>query len=505
LLNWRLPAGDNPRELWVRLSTTSTRMAHFEVLDAQSTQLSSARATFAANIYLGALILLIIWAVTQLLIWRDVLTASFLIYNVLALGFSAGILGLPRYFAPVWLSPNWADMQTNILSIASMWAAFEFARQLFVEIALPRWANLILRWIRWIFPCLLIGVVFGYERVALQINMTTILLLPAFLLLFIIFSKTQDLPPQRLNYGLNRRVVVTYFTVTLGLTLLMALPALGISPGNSISPYIALLYGFLSSLTMTAVLLRRAYKLRMSHAWFAQESVLLKALADQERMQKQEHAQLLDMLGHELKNPLATVRMLSGDQRIPKELSTRINLMVQDICLILDRLLQAGQFDDGMIATSYRQMDLADFLTQLLMEFSEQDRFVWIAREDIKGATTFSDPTLLAIIIRNLLDNALKYSLKDSVVELVVVKPDEKGFWSLSIFNLADKNLFPDVNFLFTKYYRSAAAKSRSGSGLGLYLVQKLAQRVGGEIRYTLEGDRVCFQFLMGPPRTTTL
>jgi signal transduction histidine kinase len=51
----------------------------------------------------------------------------------------------------------------------------------------------------------------------------------------------------------------------------------------------------------------------------------------------------------------------------------------------------------------------------------------------------------------------------------------------------------PDPAKVFSKYYRSRGAQSQSGTGLGLYLSQNLAQLIGARLVYQQDADRVTF------------
>jgi signal transduction histidine kinase len=52
----------------------------------------------------------------------------------------------------------------------------------------------------------------------------------------------------------------------------------------------------------------------------------------------------------------------------------------------------------------------------------------------------------------------------------------------------------PDLARLFTRYYRSEAARSHAGAGLGLWLARTLALRLGGTIDYRREGLTLIFE-----------
>lgn len=96
-----------------------------------------------------------------------------------------------------------------------------------------------------------------------------------------------------------------------------------------------------------------------------------------------------------------------------------------------------------------------------------------------------SDQQLISIIVQNLMDNALKYSLDQSLVSVTVKAQFSQGQPGVSIAVTSQVGPAgrPDPARVFQKYYRSTKAQRISGSGLGLPLSFGLAQLLGGWLR----------------------
>jgi len=63
------------------------------------------------------------------------------------------------------------------------------------------------------------------------------------------------------------------------------------------------------------------------------------------------------------------------------------------------------------------------------------------------------------------------------------------------VFNQVGPAGLPDIDRLFEKYHRGARARHRSGSGLGLYLSKRLADRLGGRLSFLEPGNtEICFE-----------
>lgn len=94
----------------------------------------------------------------------------------------------------------------------------------------------------------------------------------------------------------------------------------------------------------------------------------------------------------------------------------------------------------------------------------------------------FADPTRLEQVLRNLLDNAIKYSPEGSLIVLRVKRTGE-GF----LFSVADQGggIAPEhLNRLFERHYRVADgdAGKVQGTGLGLPIARQIVNAHGGDI-----------------------
>ena len=532
VLLWRLPRGDGPRDIWLRLRTTSTRLAHVEVLDERHVRRSNARIDHMGALYLGLMVMFVLWGLVQVLIpllgrsprRPDGLVLRFLVYKLLALGCGAGLLGYTRFYAPAWWPPLAVDLTTSLLGIASSWAVLLFSQRLLDELEPARWRLWLLRGLVTIYPVLLLLALTGQVRLALEVNMLLILLIPPLLLAVAVGSRARRAGSEEGCYGLSKSVVVLYLTLTSLFTLLAALPALGWLPGSTLSLYVVLFYSMASGLLMVGTLQYRSHRLQTRQVALVLEAQRERGRAEQERRQRLEREELLDMLGHELRTPLATVRMLGFDQRVPAALGQRIGAAVKNMSQVIERVVQTGRLDNGVLSVQPEPVDLPALLGQVMQALPEHERVrcslaapgddatrVTLPCEagDTPGVPlplplpgmllpVLTDPLLLGLVLRNLLDNALKYSPAHSLVQVVLVPPDLHGRWSLTVANEPGRAGWPDPARLFQKYYRSPAAGHRSGSGLGLYLVKGVTQRLGGQLRYQPDGQWVRFVLFMG-------
>jgi len=101
--------------------------------------------------------------------------------------------------------------------------------------------------------------------------------------------------------------------------------------------------------------------------------------------------------------------------------------------------------------------------------------------------------------LNNLLSNALKYSVAESLVELKV-EYKTSTFSSEVLFSVSNEvteEAKLDSTRVFDRYYRSESAKQLSGAGLGLWLAQSMAHALGSNIKLTTEKQYVRFEFFI--------
>jgi signal transduction histidine kinase len=240
-----------------------------------------------------------------------------------------------------------------------------------------------------------------------------------------------------------------------------------------------------------------------------QELQFMRARNQLETEQIKERSMLIDMLTHELKNPLATMRMAAGSLRSSLQKRTfeqsadstdRIDSMIQAIGnmnTVIERCVQVDQLDQKGFSPRFENFDVGEVVQAMLAslpEFEAERIDLWMPSSPLMLR---SDPNLFAIVLANLLDNATKYSQPGSRIVLELFDDSSVSGYSsrfiLRVCNTVGDNDAPDPDSLFTRYYRGPYAHDKSGTGLGLYLVKSLCKIIGGSIRFDYKDHQVNF------------
>lgn len=496
---FELPIGSGPRDVWLRVLTTSTRLIYAEVLTPAELRRSEARINHFGAAYLGVLGIFFLWGLTQLLTQPDRLMLAFLFHQGGALLLGASFLGYPYLYASPYLPDGAVDMITSTLVIVASAAAVVFSHYLLNELGPARWRSRVMGVILAISVLLLVAVWQGQVTLALATNMLLILIVPVINLVLALLSRARVRDPAMA--GLSKRVVVGFFTVTLLFTLLASLPSLGWMRGQVFTLYIVFMYSLCSGVLMVLLLQYRAWQnvRRQSLALAAAQEA--QARADEERANREERERLLAMLGHELKTPLAAMRMLLADRSLPAEPSKRLAASVTDMAHVIERAVQTGQLEACRITPRNERCEPLQLVRGMCSALPDGHR-VQLSVTGNGSPWVTTDPELFRIMVRNLLDNALRYSPPESTVNAQLFSPDAQGRWGLAVSNAVGRAGFPDPERVFEKYYRSPRASHSSGSGLGLYLVQGLAEAMEGELRHEREDNLIRFVLMLHEPTT---
>jgi two-component system sensor histidine kinase SenX3 len=196
-------------------------------------------------------------------------------------------------------------------------------------------------------------------------------------------------------------------------------------------------------------------------------------------------------VSHELKTPVGAISLLaealesSADdaqavrrfaKRMHKE-SGRLAALVQDI-IELSRLQGASVSQEG------KAVDINTVITEAVdrSQLPAESKNIRIVVGDRVEATVFGDRDLLVTALRNLIDNAIRYSPENTRVGVGVRA--KEGLIAVSVTDQGEGLTQEDQERVFERFYRVDAARSRhtGGTGLGLSIVKHVASNHGGEV-----------------------
>lgn len=206
----------------------------------------------------------------------------------------------------------------------------------------------------------------------------------------------------------------------------------------------------------------------------------------------QEQQHFMMALTHELKTPIA-VAMLNLETLQKRKLDESQQLRLIQTTLqetnrlnaLCNNMLLASQIEAGGYAITKDETDMSELISHCVQDFITRfpgRRIVSHVKENI---FVNGDRLLLQMLANNLIDNAVKYSPRESAI---TVSLEEKNNSIILEVRDEGKGIATDEKEkIFNKFYRTgnSATKAAKGTGLGLYLTKKIVAQHNGNISMT--------------------
>lgn len=214
-----------------------------------------------------------------------------------------------------------------------------------------------------------------------------------------------------------------------------------------------------------------------------------RAVRRQITMQQQEQNFMMAVT-HELKTPIAVAQLnletLQKHQLDEEKRQKLIRMTLQEtnrLNHLATNILVSAQLEGGGYRSAREEIDFSALVSKNVLDF--QQRFTerrWST--DIEpGIDIDGDTLLLEILLNNLLENAVKYSPKQSLITCTLKVQNQKIH--LRVTDEGGGIPVEERKLIFEKFYRVGNEQTRStkGTGLGLYLCKKIAEDHRGKIR----------------------
>lgn len=491
-LNFEISPDPGPRDIYLKISTTSTRLLSAQLLSFEDLYYEDSWLVGAYSIALGVSLLFLIWALAAWLLTRDRVIGVFAASQGAGVLLAFFILGFARHLFPNVFSPERVDAGMSVAVMLIVFLSVLFYVELWRDYRPPRKILWLLKGVLFVFPVQLALFFLDYRELALQLNWLMVLWVPLPNLLLAFTAEIWKVPPKQRAPVVPRAGLLSYCVAHLGIMVIGALSALGIMGNSELPIYLVLVHTLLSG--ALAVLLLQ-FRLKISKEY--QDKLQLQlSLSEQQVAQEQkyryERDSLFAMLAHELKTAMSTISLLLGSKSADDSFRKQVRESLVDMNEVIDKTLEMARFDDAQIQLRRESFDAIAQLQDLIEKYFPQGGAVLQGPPQCR---LHSDQEIFKTVIGNIFSNAAKYRLPESAVEIKAMASlsGPKGL-HVEVLNEPGPVGFPEPGKVFEKYYRSPLSKSLTGSGLGLYLVQGLCEILGGQVSYERVGDRVCFR-----------
>ena len=205
------------------------------------------------------------------------------------------------------------------------------------------------------------------------------------------------------------------------------------------------------------------------------------------------HTDFISNVSHELKTPLAVIQNYAaalqneslGAKTRQKYAETLVSASKRLTALVTN-ILKLNKLENQELTPEYEKVRLGDMLAETIVQFDELIESKNLELEcDLDEVELISCPNYLEIVWNNLLSNAIKFTDAGGKIS-VSVKRAEGG----AVVKVSDTGcgISPETGaHIFEKFYQGDTSHSKEGNGLGLALVKKVIDVIGGEI--TVESE----------------
>ena len=230
----------------------------------------------------------------------------------------------------------------------------------------------------------------------------------------------------------------------------------------------------------------------------------LQAALDQAEAANRAKTRFLASASHDLRQPLHTLSLFGAalsmrplDER-SQAIVQQMNLALQALGSQMDALLDISKLDAGVVVAQRADLCLDEVLQRLQAEFAPmaQRKGLALVLEPARRQQVHSDPLLLDRVLRNLLDNAIKYTQQGTVT---LRASAQAGTCTVEVIDTGPGIAAHEQQRVFEEFYQLANPERdrRQGLGLGLSIVRRLAELLqlnlrmqsapGEGTRFTLE------------------
>lgn len=220
--------------------------------------------------------------------------------------------------------------------------------------------------------------------------------------------------------------------------------------------------------------------------------------------------EFIGIISHQLRSPLTNLKFsleiliddtsnkISGEEA---EYYTALKENIEKMNSLIDKLLLVSRIETEGLTGKRQQFSLKELVEKIVLKFEDFTKasnvnILLDIEKDLPKV--FADPFWIEQVVRNLLDNAIKYTKEKGEIKIAVLSKSKRVF-----FRIEDNGVgIPkeEQRYIFQKFFRSknALKKETHGTGLGLYIVKEVLKSAKGKIWFkSRENKGTTFYFTL--------
>lgn len=480
---FKLELSEGLHQFYIRIKTTSTVVASVKLWQQGVFNERSRHGYFAFGVYFSAILMVSIFNLINYLVSRRKIFIAYTLYLLINALQWFGVNGfIGEFFLPQ--QPLLANLVLGFSMSVGVGLAFIFFAMLFE----------LKKYHRFIYRLVVIAVILSVVTTISAPLGYHQLFAPWLLLFSIFFLLFMPWPLARLwrSGMIWDRLLVLAFVIFAILVSLNMLSILGLLSWSESSIYVGMSGNIFHILLLHFALMLHYKKLEQEHSIAIEKAIVSEQQAKLEKDNKEQLSQLLTMISHEIRTPIAVIdganeslkiidnnkNVTVADQQNRINRYDRIQKAVMRMKMMMDMAMTQNH-EKGLPYTP----ELLDFssLTNEVIAISGVEAEKRINFDDEKqGFIVEADHNLLRIALLNLLDNALKYSPKNSDISITINQVGKDIVWTIE--DQGEGIAAGMEQEIFKKFTRVNQQSSQSGMGLGLFLVAHIIKQHKGRI-----------------------
>ncbi|XAS69635.1 ATP-binding protein [Micrococcaceae bacterium Sec5.7] len=196
-------------------------------------------------------------------------------------------------------------------------------------------------------------------------------------------------------------------------------------------------------------------------------------------------------VSHELKTPVGAISLLAealessaDDEEAVRRFAKRMHKESARLAALVQDIIELSRLQGANVAQQGHPVDINTVITEAVdrSQLPAESKNIEIVIGGRVDAMVYGDQDLLVTALRNLIDNAIRYSPENTRVGIGVRA--KEGLIAVSVTDQGGGLTPEDQERVFERFYRVDAARSRhtGGTGLGLSIVKHVISNHGGEV-----------------------
>jgi len=227
---------------------------------------------------------------------------------------------------------------------------------------------------------------------------------------------------------------------------------------------------------------------------------ILQKQSEKEEREHENIKALVSDLSHQLKTPIATLKMYSDflkqdlSEKERDEYVTILRQAVERLAFLSEGMIKLSRLESGLIQIEKQKQSISDTVLAAIKDsyVRAKNKSIEIKYTDEFKGEVNHDSHWTAEAVFNLIDNAIKYGSPGNTISISI-----REIGSSVEIAVEDENELIDpkeYNSLFKRFYRGSNSKNTEGVGIGLYLTSDIIEKQGGfvSVKKGAKGNRFC-------------